>query len=165
MRIAFIRPVRFISVGMLLLWCQVSAAPVGKQVVATAVDRSDAKIVRLEVRFNMPVKYLWHYPKTGKNICFIAIQPMTGEEQYDLASRQKVSVPAAMGNLVANLSYDGTDANNRFLVLETRKAAKVTLTAAQTTNSLIIEMSGVEARPAAEGTNKTGKEGQSSSKK
>lgn len=148
---------------MLLVLSTASAAPVVMQVVDAAVDKSDATSTRLDVRFNMPVNYLWHYPKTRKNIFFIAVQPIVSEGQYDLAIRQKVLVPPSMRNIIENLNYDGSEPNSRFLVLETTKAVKITVNPER--NNIMIEFSGLEPQPATQGKDKNKKEGQSSGKK
>ena len=140
--------VRLMCMMLLLMPITVWAFSLGKQIVDEAVDASDANTLRLEVRFLMPVNYLWHFPRTQKDEFLIAVQPVPGIAQVDIAQVEHIRIPKKLNNIITDLYYDGTRANNRFIVLQTSRMVKIHVNQASGTNSILITIEMAAPKPA-----------------
>lgn len=138
-----------------LLW----ADSVGKQIVDEAVNASDANTMRLEIRFIMPVNYLWYFPHSRKDSFLISIQPITGLADYNTSVREHIRIPTGLSTVIKDLYYDGTEANGRFIVLETNQDVGISIKQGHDMKSILIEFTSLAPQPAGECNGKP-KEGQ-----
>lgn len=154
---------RFLCMIVFFVPVMLRAESVGKQIVDEAVDASDAKTLRLEIRFIMPVNYLWSFPDSRKNEFLIAVQPITGLADYDTAVREHIRIPDNLTNVIKDLYYDGTEGTNRFIVLETTQNMGMSVKQGRDMNKIIIEFASMAPKPAGE-SNRESKKGESGSK-
>lgn len=136
-----------------------SAMSAGKMVVDEAIDASNAETMQLELKFEMRVNYLWHFPHALNTQFLIAVQPINGLANYDLGIREHIRIPRTLENVITDLYYDGTEAHNRFIVLETSRNVGVDVKPGKDGRSILIEFKSVSPKPAAE-CNKSGKDSQ-----
>jgi len=155
-----------------------AATSAGKRIIDQAVDASDADTMRLELRFELPVNYLWHFPHTPKDEFLIAIQPIQVQmlSDYDADIREHIRIPTQMTNIITDLYYDGTEADDleaegtqeksdpqstrhkleqrytrsRFIVLRTNRNVAISVKQGVGGRKLIIEFSSIAPEPAAE---------------
>jgi hypothetical protein len=188
MQARFSWPGRLIWLLVLMAPLSVAATSAGKRIVDEAVDASDADTMRLELRFEMPVNYLWHFPHTPKDEFLIAIQPIQVQmlSDYDADIREHIRIPPQMTNIITDLYYDGTEADDmeaegtkeksdptytqhkleqrytrsRFIVLRTNRKVAINVKQAVGGRKLIIEFSSIAPEPATEceGTSKPKKD-------
>lgn len=151
-------PGRVFFLLAMILPLTASAMSAGKQIVDEAVDASDANTMRLELRFIMPVNYLWHFPHSKKDEFLIAVQPINGLANYDTKIREHIRIPPALSNIITDLYYDGTEANNRFIVVETNRDVGISVKPGKDGRTMIIEFESVAPEPAADCTGKQTKE-------
>lgn len=171
----------------LMVPLSVAATSAGKRIVGEAVDASDADTMRLELRFELPVNYLWHFPHTPKDEFLIAIQPIQVQmlSDYDADIREHIRIPPQMTNIITDLYYDGTEADDveaegtkeksdpldtrhklerryarsRFIVLRTNRNVGINVKQGVGGRSLIIEFSSIAPQPAeCEGQSKPAKD-------
>lgn len=150
-------PGRLFMLIVLFAPLSASAISAGKQIVDEAVDASDANYMRLELQFVMRVNYLWHFPHARKDEFLIAVQPISGLADYDTTIREHIRIPPGMRNVITDLYYDGTQGNNRFVVLETSRNVAINVTQGADGRSIIIEFESIAPEPApdcASGTKK-----------
>ena len=144
---------------LLLAPFQLWADSVGKQIVDEAVNASDADTMRLEIRFVMPVNYLWYFPHSRKDNFLIAIQPIAGLAEYNTSVREHIRIPTGLSSVIKDLYYDGTEENGRFIVLETNQDVGISIKQGRDMKSIMIVFGSLAPQPAGECNGKP-KEGQ-----
>lgn len=151
-------PGRLLFLVVLIVPLVASAMSAGKQVVDEAVDSSDANTMRLELHFVMRVNYLWYFPHANKDEFLIAVQPITGLANYDTKIREHIRIPSSLRNIITDLYYDGTRANDRFIVLETSRDVGIKVKQGNDGRNIIVEFESVAPEPASDCTGKANKE-------
>lgn len=151
-------PGRILILLALNLPLTASAMSAGKQIVDEALDASDANTMRVELRFIMRVNYLWHFPHAAKDEFLIAVQPINGLANYDLRIREHIRIPPQLTNIITDLYYDGTQPNNRFIVLETSRDVGISVKQGKDGRNLIIEFDSVAPEPASDCSGKATKQ-------
>jgi len=142
---------RLICLAALLIPFAVTAAIAGKRIVDEAIDASDADVMRLELKFVMPVNYLWHFPRTDKDDEFlIAVQPIQVLSDYDTDIREHIRIPPELRNIITDLYYDGTEASSRFIVLKTNRNVGITVKLGAGGRSMIVEFHSIAPVPASD---------------
>jgi len=180
-------PGRLIWILALMVPLSAAATSAGKRIVDEAVDASDADTMRLELRFEMPVNYLWHFPHTPKDEFLIAIQPIQVQmlSDYDADIREHIRIPPELANIITDLYYDGTEADDmeaegtqeksdpqytrqklerrytrsRFIVLRTNRNVGISVKQGVGGRKLIVEFNSIAPQPAeCEGQSKPSKD-------
>ncbi len=141
---------RFLCVTIAFMSFSLWAQPAGNHIVDEAVDASDANVLRLEIRFIMPVNYLWYFPHSQKDDFLIAIQPITGLADYNTSIREHIRIPNSLSTVIKNLYYDGTEESNRFVVLETNQNVGISIKQGRDMKSIFIEFTSMAPKPAGE---------------
>jgi len=141
---------RFLCLVILFVPFMLRADSVGKQIVDEAVDASDADTMRLEIRFIMPVNYLWYFPHSQKDDFLIAIQPITGLADYNTSIREHIRIPNSLSTFIKDLYYDGTEKTGRFIVLETNQKVGISIKQGRDMKSIVIEFTSIAPKPAGE---------------
>lgn len=139
---------RFLCLTIVFASFSLWAQPAGNHIVDEALDASDANKLRLEIRFIMPVNYLWYFPHSRKDDFLIAIQPITGLADYNLSIREHIRIPNSLSNVIKNLYYDGTEDKGRFIVLETSQNVGISIKQGHDMKSIIIEFATMTPKPA-----------------
>jgi ribosomal protein L21E len=140
----------FLCLIIMFVSFSLRAQPAGNRIVDEAVDASDANTMRLEIRFVMPVNYLWYFPHSQKDDFLIAIQPITGLAEYNTSIREHIRIPKSLSTVIKDLYYDGTEGNGRFIVLETDRSVGVSIKQGRDMKSIIIEFASIAPKPAGE---------------
>lgn len=151
-----------------------AAISAGKRIVDEAVDTSDSEVMRLDLKFEMHVNYLWHFPHVRNTQFLIAVQPVNGLARYDLDLREHIRIPKSLSSIISDLYYDGTQGNkqletekeeeknrfddaqlsNHFIVLETTRKVSINIKQGRDGRSLVIEFKSVAPSPAPDCTGK-----------
>jgi ribosomal protein L21E len=139
---------RLLCLGIMFTSFSLWAQPAGNHIVDEAVDASDANTLRLEIRFIMPVNYLWYFPHSQKDDFLIAIQPITGLADYDTSIREHIRIPNSLSTVIKDLYYDGTEQTGRFVVLETNQDVGISIKQGRDMKSIIIEFASLAPKPA-----------------
>lgn len=139
---------RFLCLALVFASFSLWAQPAGNHIVDEAVDASDANTLRLEIRFIMPVNYLWYFPHAQKDDFLIAIQPITGPADYNTSIREHIRIPNGLSTVIKNLYYDGTEETSRFVVLETNQNVGIKIKQGRDMKSIIIEFASLAPKPA-----------------
>lgn len=155
----------FLCLTMLVVSLGLWAQPAGNHIVDEAVDASDANTIRLEIRFIMPVNYLWHSPHSQKEDFQIAIQPITGLANYNTSIREHIRIPNSLSTFIKDLYYDGTEESGRFIVLETTQKVAISIRQGRDMKSLFIEFVSKTPQPAGKSNSAQKKGGQSREEK
>jgi hypothetical protein len=96
-------------VGLASAALQASAQPVTERILSDAVLTEEARCAHLEIRFNLPVRYLSHFPyETGRDLC-IRIRPVAfgANEKAFRFSREALRPPASEIAAIAGIEYQG----------------------------------------------------------
>jgi hypothetical protein len=143
-------PGRTLFLLLMILPLTTSAMSAGKMIVDEAIDASDANTMQLELKFVMRVNYLWYFPHALNTQFLIAVQPVNGLANYDLGMREHIRIPPDLENVISDLYYDGTEANNRFIVLKTSRKVGIEVKPGQDGRTITIEFKSVSPRPASD---------------
>jgi hypothetical protein len=141
---------RCVYLAILFIPLMVRADSVGKQIVDEAIDVSDADTMRLEIRFIMPVTYLWYFPHSQKDDFLIAIRPITGLADYNTSIREHIRIPDTLSTVIKDLYYDGTEETERFIVLETNQKVGISIKQDHDMKSIVVEFTSIAPKPAGE---------------
>lgn len=152
------RPGKLLCLLAMMVPLTASAMSAGKRIVDEAVDASDSDTMRLALKFEMHVNYLWHFPHVRNTQFLIAVQPLNGLANYDLALREHIRVPKSLANIISDLYYDGTQAKNRFIVLETTRKVGIDIKPGYDGRGIIIEFTSVAPSPAPDCSGKATKQ-------
>jgi hypothetical protein len=125
-----------------------AAQPITERILAGAVIAEEADCGHLTVRFNLPVRYLSHFPyDTGQELC-IRVRPLAfgANEKTFRFQRESLRPPDSERAAIARIEFDGDAVAGACLNINFQRPAYYSIAQGSDYRSINVAIAGAEPR-------------------